>query len=128
MAVGMPVIAADQPTFFFAPTIVSDSSHTSDQGGTPFNPTYRPTRSQAAGVKVACAVDYKDSASDMGAVGAVSTSGVVLTLLDEDYEVIKGFSYVVIGGNKYTYERTEVPMGLVSVGVYTIHCLADDEG
>lgn len=128
MAVGLPVIPEDQPTFFMPMVSTTDNTHTSDQGGTPFSPTYRPTRTQAPGIKVPCAVDYKDTAGVLGAAGSVSTSEVVLTFLDEDYAQVKGFAYVVIGGIRYSYQRDEKPTGLVSVGIYTVHCLSDDEG
>lgn len=128
MAVGLPVIPEDRPTFFMPPSFTTDGSHTSDQGGTPFNPTYRPTRDQSPGIRVPCAVEYQDSGGTMAAAGAISTSELVLTFLDEDYAVVRGFAYVVVGGIRYNYERDEKPTGLVSVGIYTVHCMSDDEG
>lgn len=123
MAVGLPVIPSDQPTFFMPTVVTAPVLHSS-----PYDPAYRPVRVTPAGIKVPCAVDYKDAAGTMEAAGVISSSGVVLTLLDEDYVQIQGFAYVVIGGEKFAYQRTEKPNGLVSVGVYTIHCLADDDG
>jgi hypothetical protein len=128
MQVGLPVIVADQPTFFFPAVVTGDGTHALDQQGTPFSPTYRPTRVRPVGIKVPCSVDYVDAAGNLVAMGTVSAAGIVLTLLDEDYVKVKGFSYCVIGGIKYNYKRTDVPKGLVSVGIYTIHCLSDDEG
>lgn len=128
MAVGLPVMTADQPTFFMPTTVTGDGGHTLDQQGTPFDPTYRPVRAQLPGIKVPCAIEYKDAAGELSAAGTVSSTGIVLTLLDEDYARIEGFAYVVIGGVKYNYERTNPPEGLVSVGIYAVHCLADDEG
>lgn len=75
-----------------------------------------------------CAVEFHDTGGTMGAAGNVSTSEVVLTLLDEDYAQVRGFAYVVIGGVRYNYQRDQAPIGLVSVGVYQVHCLSDDEG
>ena len=128
MQVGLPVVANDQPTFFMPTTVTGDGTHTLDQLGTPFDPAYRPTRTQPAGIQVPCGIDYKDAAGNLVAAGSVSATGIVLTLLDEDYVQVQGFAYCVIGGIKYNYQHDEPPRGLVSVGIYTIHCLADDEG
>jgi hypothetical protein len=128
MQVGLPVMAEDQPTFFMPTTIAGDGANTLDQQGTPFNPAFRPTRVATRGIRVPCAVDYKDSSGHLEAMGSVFPAGVVLTLLDEDYAKIKGFEYVAIGGVKYNYQRVQKPDGLVSVGIFTVHCLSDDEG
>jgi hypothetical protein len=126
MQVGLPVMPDDQPMFFFPAVVTTD--RVTDSQGVSFDAGYRPTRTQLPGVKVPCAIDYKDAVGRVEAPGMISPSGVVLTLLDEDYAKVKGFAYVVIGGIKYAYERVEKPTGLVSVGIYTVHCLSDDEG
>ena len=128
MQVGLPVITDDQPTFFMPATVTGDGAHVLDQGGTPFDPAYRPTLTRPAGIKVPCSMDYKDAAGNLVAAGSVSATGMVLGLLDEDYVQVKGFSYCVVAGVKYNYQRTDRPQGLVSVGIYTVHVLADDEG
>jgi len=128
MQVGLPVITDDQPTFFKPATVTTDGAHTLDQEGTPFDPAYRPTLVRPAGIKVPCSMDYKDAAGNLVAMGSVSATGMVLTLLDEDYVKVKGFAYCVVAGIKYNYQRTDRPQGLVSVGIYTVHVLADDEG
>ena len=128
MQVGMPVITDDQPTFFKPAAVTGDGAHILDQGGTPFDPSYRPTVARPVGIKVPCSMDYKDAAGNLVAMGSVSATGMVLTLLDEDYVKVKGFSYCVVAGVKYNYQRTDKPQGLVSVGIYTVHVLADDEG
>ena len=128
MQVGLPVMADDQPTFFMPTIVTADGAHALDQQGTPFDPTYRPIRATPVGIQVPCGMDYKDAAGNLVAMGTVSATGMVLTLLDEDYVKVKGFSYCVVAGVKYLYERTDVPKGLVSVGIYTIHVMADDQG
>jgi len=126
MQVGLPVITDDQPTFFMPAAVAGDGTHTLDQGGTPFDPAYRPTLTRPAGIKVPCSMDYKDAAGNLVAAGSVSATGMVLTLLDEDYVQVKGFAYCVVAGIRYNYQRTDRPQGLVSVGIYTVHVLADD--
>lgn len=128
MQVGLPVMADDQPTFFAPTTVTADGAHTLDQRGTPFDPAYRPIRAQPVGIKVPCGMDYKDAAGNLVAMGSVSATGMVLTLLDEDYVQVKGFAYCVVAGIRYNYQRVDRPQGLVSVGIYTVHVLADDEG
>lgn len=129
MQVGLPVEPADQPTFVFAATYAPLAA--SDAEGTPFD--WRagrdtPVAPARAAVKRPCAIEYDDGTPGVEAVGAVYSSRLILTLLDEDYEAVKGFSHVLIGGNSYAYELTEPPMGLISVGVWRIHVRADDEG
>lgn len=129
MQVGLPVEPADQPTFVFAPTFAGLAG--SDAEGTPFD--WRAGRDTPAAparpaIKRPCAIEFDNGNALVEAVGTVYSSRLILTLLDEDYEAVKGFSHVLIGGNTYTYELTEPPMGLVSVGVWRIHVRAEDEG
>lgn len=125
MGVGLPPIAADQPTFYFRREITNTTA--ADDEDVPFDPDARPTLAPAVFKRVPCAVEYRDGEGKIENFGIITPSRVVLTFLDEDYLQIKGFEYVVIGGDRYWYRRTEPPIGLVSVGVWTIHCTAEDE-
>ncbi len=128
MRVGLPTDVSEQPIFVFpAGTLMTGGAR--DSEGTPLD--YRVTKVKSGRdttFQVPCAVQYVDGAGKIEAFGIVAPSQVVLTLLDVDYHIIAGFSYVVIAGNRYFYERTEPPMGLVSIGLYQIHCRSDDEG
>lgn len=128
MQIGLPVDFADQPTFVFPGGYVEADVDQRDSEGTPFD--YRNTRTKRPDrtYQVPCAIEYVDGEGKIENFGLIAPSKVVLTLLDQDHEIIMGFSYVVIGGNRYTYRRTETPLGLVSVGVYRVHCQSDDEG
>lgn len=128
MTVGSPVEVADQPVFYMPTSITGDGAHNLDQAGTPFSPTYRPTRSVPVTKRVPCAVEYKDTEGVMEAWGNTTPSRITVTLLDQDYAIVKGFAFVVIGGVKYTYRSTQTPVGLISVGIYKVHCSTDDEG
>lgn len=125
MSVGLPPVEADQPTFFFSPVVTNTGP--ADEEGVPFNPDTRPTVAPPKQVKVPCAVEYSDVSGKVEGVGIVQPSRVSITLLDEEYAKVKGFAYVVIAGNRYFYRKTEPPVGLVSIGVWTIHCVAEDE-
>lgn len=127
MQVGLPVNAPDQPKFYFPVVTTGDGAHSLDQAGVPFDPAYRPVRSVPATKQVPCAVEYKDTAGVMSGWGNTVPATIIVSLLDLDYAQVKGFAYVVVGGTKYTYRSTEIPKGLVSVGIYKCHCTTDDE-
>lgn len=125
--VGMPPLDDDQPTFFMPRT--STSTATLDGTGTPFDPTATPVRSPVTSHKVPCSIEYVNGNGKIESFGVtmLQPSRVVLTLLDDDYAVVKGFEYVVISGVRYWYKRTESTKGLVSVGLYKVHCVSEDE-
>lgn len=126
MKVGLPPDAAEQPTFFFPREYTTTDA--TDQEGVPFSPDGRRNAPPPRSVKVDCAIEYRDGEGKLENFGVIVPARVVLTLLDLDYVRIKGFEYVVIGGGKYYYRRTETPKGLVSVGLYKVHCVSEDEG
>lgn len=100
-----------------------------DAQGVPFNAgmqVQRPARTVVTGVP--CAIEYQDQTGVFGPLGLTSPSRVVLTLLDQDYAQVKGFEFCVIGGIRYDYLRTETPKALVTVGLYRVHCAAEDQG
>lgn len=128
MSVGLPPELSDQPTFV-TPAPVVDTGVDRDESGVAFD--WQEPRTKAAAdtaTQVPAAIEYFDADGQLANFGSMSASKVVITLLDEDYELVKGFSYVIIGGNKYTYERTEPPLGMVDVAIWRIHCRTDDEG
>lgn len=129
MNVGLPPVEADQPLFVWdAP---ADIETAEDPSGIPFAWDAEPPAVVAAPhppVRVPCAIEYLDSQGELRAFGPTASSTLVLTLLDDEYERVRGFSRVVIGGNEYLYQRTEAPLGLVSIGIWQIHVRTDDEG
>jgi hypothetical protein len=130
MTVGLPPVEADQPTFYFPPTSVTPgvTGEALDEEGVPFAPSTTVVRSTPAPVQVPCAVEYHDGSGKLENFGVIAASKIVLTLLDEDYDQVEGFLYVVIAGQKYWYRRTENATGLVALGIYTVHCESDDQG
>lgn len=125
MTIGLPPVAEDQPTFFFPS--VDSSTAPADEDAIPFSVTQRRTQSARKQVRVPCAIEYFDNVGKIENFGLIVPSKVELTLLDQEYVQVKGFEYVVIGGNRYWYSRTAPPNGLVSVGVFTIICTAEDQ-
>lgn len=125
MTVGLPPDTSDQPLFVF-PSAVANTEPADDED-VPFDSAARPTVTTPTSKQVPCAIEYVDAAGKVENFGVIVPSKVMLTLLDEDYEQIKGFSYVVIGGDRFYYSKTETPLGLDSVGIWIVHATAEDD-
>lgn len=125
MNVGLPTVTEDQPTFFFPAT--ASTVGPADEDAVPFDVSQRRVVAPRRSVRVPCAIEYFDNQGKIENFGLIVPSKLELTLLDEDYAKVRGFEYVVIGGNRYWYSRTAPPLGLVSVGVFTIYCTAEDQ-
>lgn len=115
----------DQATFYGDSTLVYTG--VVDDENTPFDPTSTVVRQAAVGVKVPCGIEYFDNEGQPIVFGTVTPSRVAITLLDEDYATVSASAYVVIGGDKYLFRRTEPPSGLFDVGLYTMHFTAENE-
>jgi hypothetical protein len=125
MNFGLPPEDADQPTFWFPATATITASV--DDENVPFDPTVRPTYRRAS-VTVPCAVEYVDAEGKIENFGVLVRAKVKITLLGDEYEEVRGFEFVTIGGQRYMYKRTEAPLGLGSIPVWTVHCESEDEG
>jgi hypothetical protein len=126
MKMGMSPEIERQPVFHF-PEQVSPVNEF-DSGDVPLDPgVAMPTEPAAPPVSVPCGIEYGDTAGEMTNLGVVSPTRLVLTLLDVDYRKVEGFAYVVIDGDRYNYRRIEPPRGLFDVGIFRIHCIAEDE-
>jgi hypothetical protein len=115
----------EQVAFYFPSTLVYNRSV--DTEDVPFDPTATVTSTPSLPVRAPCAVEYFDSDGTAGAFGVITPSRVATTLLDGDYELVKGATYIVIAGDRYNYRRTEPPSGLFDVGLYVMHWSAVDE-
>jgi hypothetical protein len=130
MQVGLPPVTADQPAFHMPREFEPEPEPGSvDQEGVPFDPTYRPTKTPRRIVRnIACGLEYQDAAGKLVNLGTIVPAKVVITLLDTEYAKVKGFEFVTIGGIRYFYHHTETPSGLLSVGIWRVHCNSEDEG
>jgi hypothetical protein len=126
MNFGLPTVTNDQPTFFMPQTATS-TSHL-DGEGVPFDPNASFTLSALVKRQAPCAVEYVDGDGKVETFAVIAPSKVKLTFLDQDYATIKGFHFCVIEGQKYYYQRTEPPVALGTIDVYTVHCKSEDEG
>lgn len=124
MVFGEPTRSADRATFYVVTTTTGVGPR--DEDLVPFDPVVARTVKPTA-VTVPCAVEYGDRGDQVETFGTITPSRVKVTLLDDDYQQVKGFSYVVIGGDKYLYRLTEPVVALGSVDVWTVHVVAEDE-
>lgn len=126
MTIGEPTREEDKATFYFPADMVAEGSR--DSEGIPFDPSTTATPvPRRPPVRVPCAVEYQDAEGKIENWGVLVPSKAVITLLDNEYQQVKGFSFVVIGGVKYMYSRTETPVAMVTVDVWTVHCVAEDQ-
>ena len=125
MVMGLPNTTAEKPTFKW--TMVRDYL-VDDPADKPYDWTATPTVTEThVDVQVPCAVEFAAKGSGSNAIGEFDTSRVILTLLDEDYDEVRGADQVIIGGNTYGVDFVGPPMGLFEVTVYQVYCSAVDE-
>lgn len=124
MGFGEATRTGDKATFYTV--TLPTTSEEVDQEGLPFDPDVSRTP-VVTPVVVPCAIEYFDRADDSDTFGVLQPTHIRLTLLDVDYQQIKGFRYVVAGGDRYYYAKTEPPIALASIDVWIIHCNSQDE-
>lgn len=124
MTMGAPPDAAEQATFYFPTQLIYTGPV--DDDGIPFDPNQLATRTQPPNVKVPCAVEYTDSNGDATNFGIIVPARAKIILLDEEYDLVKTCSGVILRGEKFIYRSTEMPNGLFDVGVYTMIFVAED--
>lgn len=133
MTMGMPGVVSEQVTFKwdrvqeFNP---EDHAHrpydftqptTTDEPGNPDEPD--------GSLVVTCAIEFtpRNSSGVENQVGAFNAPRVVITLLDEEYDLVHDADWVLIDGNRYNLEYVAPPIGLFDVTVYQMHATAADE-
>lgn len=128
MNMGAPTASEDQATFVFPNQLVYDAAtDDTDANGIPFDPSIPVRRHTPPSVKVPCAIEYYNVEGAVTDFGMVSASRAALTLLDEDYRKVKGCSAVLLGGERFNYQRTEAPTGLFDVGLYVMWFTAEND-
>lgn len=125
MEFGEPSRTSDKATFYLV-TSSTDVDVERDEDEIPFDPGAIRTTKPVAKV-VPCAIEYVDRADQAESFGVFQTSRIKITLLDPDYQQVKGFKYVIVAGDKYMYRLTEPPVALGSIDVWTVHAIAEDE-
>ena len=127
MTMGAPPDPSQQITFYFPETTINAGSVPVDGAGVPFDPEAELTGTAPDPVQVECALEYFDAEDQPTSFGMMAPARLAVTLLDLDYELVAGASYVVVHGDRYNYRRTQPPQGLFDVGLYVMHFTAENE-
>ena len=123
MNMGAPPDEEQQATFFFPKTVTTAGQV--DGRGVPYGPGTPVARTPSKpSVRVPCAVEDAAASAEETGFGTFGDA-IIVTLFDEDYEQVKGFEYVVVGGVRYDYSRKLVPTGLGPVGIYRLLCTGE---
>jgi len=124
MNMGAPPTETDQATFYFPRGSVGGPR---DASGVPFSPDTSVTFTTVKPpVKVPCAIEDASGSSTQTGLGSYGDA-VVVTLLDEDYETVRGFEFVAVAGVRYDYQRELPPAGLGPVGVHRLLCTGEGQ-
>ena len=125
MEFGEPTRTDDKATFVTV-TVTTPTGVPVDENGVPFDPNAKPTRVPRS-KQVPCAIEYYDRNDLQENLGPLTASRVKITLLDPEYQQVKGFDYVVIGGDRYAYRSTEPPVALGSIDVWSVWAVSEEE-
>lgn len=125
MLMGAPVPEGERAKFYWSKTLVYNTP--TDANNTPFDPDATVTETQPAAVTVPCGIEYFDSQDMPTVFGSVTATRIKVTLFDEEYDKVKGCSWVVVGGERFFYKKTEVPKALFDAGVYILHFRAEND-
>lgn len=127
MIMGLPLSESERITFRWTP---ESTWAVDDPGGSPYNFAATPVSTEThADVLVPAAVEFSARlASSSGeSIGDFDNSRAIITILDEDYELVRTADLVILGGNAYEIEFVAPPLGLFEVTVYQLYCVARDE-
>lgn len=116
-----------RPKFFVPDAIVSDPVDSSDPDGTPFywESPVQPREGDYV-EDVTCALEYADRPGVNLDWTQVLPARIVVTLLDEEEKIVRGFTHVLIGGDRYNYRNQLAPLGLGEIGVHQFMVVAED--
>jgi hypothetical protein len=113
MQMGKPPETARQATFVFASasrTYVTKSGATLttpprlDRDGRPFDPTIKVVEVPGNEKQVDCAIEIsRDSTAQEGPIGTFRRTIATVTLLDEQYALVKGCRELRFNGDRYVY-------------------------
>jgi hypothetical protein len=99
-----------------------------DTDNVPFDPTATVVRTEGRPpVRVPCVVEVSEDAGDQTPFGAVISTVLRLTLLDEDYLKVEDATYIVFDGDKYLRQQTTPPYGLFDVGIHEMVFIAEND-
>lgn len=124
MQFGAPNNVSDRATFYLPRT--STAPGNTNEDGVPFNPQAHRTFSPLIKKTVPCAVEFESNSGKLENLGVINADRVKITLLDPDYQLMKGAEFVVIAGMQFLYWKTEPVIALGSIDVWTTYWKAQD--
>lgn len=125
MTMGLPNAVEERITFKWD---VVRSYDNPDPAGNPYNWHETPTRRvELDPVQVTAAVEFKTDSSDGTPLGSIENPHVIITLLDQDYELVRDADKVTLNEATYIIKYTAPPLGLFDVTVYQMYAEAEDE-
>lgn len=125
---GLPHEDAEKPTFYFEREVEFERH---DQEGSPWDWTTAPlSEGQTAAVQPLCAYEFFSPLGRQGAfpteVGDFNPTTMVLTLFEDEFAEVSGFSYVTVGPSdqRWYFRFWRPAYSLNEFTVYQIHCVA----
>lgn len=139
MQMGAPPDAIRRATFIFPPGarryerdgVPLTVPPRLDRDGRPFDPHIAVITEPGREVVVDCAIEMtlavRSADGEEGPVGAFRHTRVNVTLLDAEYQLVKGCKELRYNGDVYLYGYEPQGLGLFGVGVHTMIFYARDE-
>lgn len=126
MTVGLSPVIADRPIFVFAGTTTNVAPADSEQ--VPFDPAATPVVVQGNRITgVICSYEYVDATGQVVDLGTITPTRLRITMLDAEYQLVRGFDHVLIAGDRYNYRLTQPVVGMVDSAIWIVHCTAEDD-
>lgn len=128
MVMGLPSVVADRPTFYFDGEQTYDPS---DTEGSPWDwEQGADTDTAKDPVQVLCAYEFYSPLGRQGSfqteVGEFNPTTVVLTMFEDEFAAVQGFTYMKIGPSTqdWYFRHYKPGIALNDLDVYQITCVA----
>lgn len=133
MEMGRPVDPGAWPEFVIV-TREQLAPSEGDADGVPWDPAAPAAVEEFVRLRELCTVEMDPTANDERTWGSLQPGTAVITLLDEEYERVRGFEYVNLwpagaaaAPVRYHYDRVLEQSNLDVVGVWTLACRTEDQ-
>lgn len=126
MNMGLPENSSQRVTFRWKTKYEFDIG---DSNGNPYDFSSIPQKTfSKPDVQVVAAVEVSsDNAIDGTSIGGFNNPTAIITVLDDEYQLISDADIVILGESTYDIMYVAPPIGLFDVTVYQIHAIAIDE-
>lgn len=125
MEMGLPEDESERITFVWE---TERTYANADDDGVPYDLDAEPIEEDAHdNVQIPAAIEFSSRRPDGTAIGQFENPRVVVTVLDTHFTEITGANQALLGGNTYTIDFVEPPVGLGPVTVYRLWMTAIDE-